>query len=124
MLRAQLIDARRSASTDLSGVAPTSRRSTGRPCELRDGSEVLRGSASFATGVATAVAGFGGRKLNLNGAVAFASVQVEGGLNMGKDALRGRRHPRRLPRCARRSPNDADAHAGEHGPIPATWAGS
>ena len=55
--------------------------------ELRDGSEVLHGSASFANGVATAVAGFGGRKLNLNGAVAFASVQVESGLNMGKTPM-------------------------------------
>src|SRR5262249_24062574 len=52
--------------------------------ELKDGSEVLRGNASFATGVATTVSGLGGRKLNLNGAVAFASVQAESGLNMGK----------------------------------------
>jgi len=52
--------------------------------ELLDGSEVFRGSASFANGIGTAVTGFGGRKLNLNGAVAFASVQVESGLNMGK----------------------------------------
>jgi len=52
--------------------------------ELRDGSEVFRGNASFATGIATAVAGFGGRKLNLNGAVALAgSVLAESGTNMG-----------------------------------------
>ena len=76
--------------------------------ELLDGSEVLRGSASFVAGVATAIAGFGGRKLNLNGAVAFATVQVESGLNMGKtpyavDDLHGvcavrRRSPRRCSR--------------------------
>jgi Peptidase family C25 len=83
MVRAQLIDAttvridRSIGGADLTEIH-------WHAVELLDGSEVLRGSASFATGVATDVAGFGGRKLNLNGAVAFASVQVESGLNMGK----------------------------------------
>jgi len=52
--------------------------------ELRDGSEVISGNASFAAGIDTAVAGLGGRKLNLNGAVALAgSVSAESGTNMG-----------------------------------------
>ncbi len=72
--------------------------------ELRDGSEVLRGNASFAAGVATATAGFGGRKLNLNGAVAFASVQVESGLNMGMTPMPRPTTSSASARCARRSP--------------------
>jgi Peptidase family C25 len=85
MLRAQLIDATTvRIDRSIGDVGADITEIHWQAVELRDGSEVLRGSASFANGVATAVAGFGGRKLNLNGAVAFASVQVESGLNMGK----------------------------------------
>jgi len=57
--------------------------------ELKDGSEVIRGTTSLATGVAQAVAGLGGRKVDLGGAVALATVQPEAGQSMGMSTYSG-----------------------------------
>ena len=57
--------------------------------ELKDGSEVLRGSASMATGVGQLAVGLGGRKVNLAGAVAFGSTQAAFGQAAGRTALTG-----------------------------------
>lgn len=56
--------------------------------DLRDGSEVIRGSASLATGVAQTAVGLG-RTVNVTRAVAFASVQPTTGQSMGRTALAG-----------------------------------
>ena len=88
---------------------------TGKPSSCRDNSEVLRGSAKLATGVATAVAGFGGRKLQ---------PERGGGLRVGaggerpqhgEDALRDRRHRRRLLGALDARSDDVDARPREHG---------
>src|SRR4030095_10036485 len=57
--------------------------------ELKDGSEVLRGNASFAVGGAQTVAPLGGRKVDLNGAVAFASTQPVSGQSLGMTSYTG-----------------------------------
>jgi len=57
--------------------------------ELRDGSEVLHGNASFATGAAQTLVGLGGTTVDPSGAVAFGSAQPVGGQNMGATAYAG-----------------------------------
>jgi hypothetical protein len=57
--------------------------------ELRDGSEVLRGSAALAAGVAQLPVGLFGRKINLAGAVAFASTQAAFGQGAGRSPASG-----------------------------------
>ena len=91
MLRAELIDAttiridRSIAGGNNDNIPRDPLASRGVP---RDGSAVIRGSASLATGVAQTVVGLG-RTVNLNQAVAFASVQPTTGQSMGRTALGG-----------------------------------
>jgi peptidase C25-like protein len=57
--------------------------------DLKDGSEVIRGNASFAAGAGQVLTGLGGRRLNLSGAVAFASVQPFNGQSIGRTPYSG-----------------------------------
>ena len=56
--------------------------------ELKDGSTVQRGSASFAAGVAQAVVSLGS-SVDTSRSLAFASAQPAGGQNMGRTTYTG-----------------------------------
>ncbi len=84
MLRARLIDATTiRIDRSIAGNNDDIEEIVWQAVELRDGSEVLRGNASFATGVSQTLVSLGGRTVDPSGAVAFASVQPVGGQNMG-----------------------------------------
>ena len=90
MLRAQLIDSTtiridRSIGGDNDDITEIHWQAV----ELKDGSAVIRGSASLAAGIAQPDVGLGGRTANLNGAVAFASVQPTSGQSMGRTDYAG-----------------------------------
>jgi hypothetical protein len=90
MLRAQLISPTtiridRAIAGDADDITEISWQAV----ELKDGSEVIRGSANLANGAPQVTAGLGGRTINLNGAVAFASSQPVNGQSIGRSPYAG-----------------------------------
>jgi hypothetical protein len=88
MLRARLMDSTTiRIDRGLAGNADDIPEIHWQAVELRDGSEVVRGSASLAAGVGQVEVGLGGRKVDLGGAVAFSATQAVGGQSTGITAF-------------------------------------
>ncbi len=87
---ARLLRAQLTSSTNIhidraiAGDADDITEITWQAVELKDGSEVISGSKTFPAGTSQVASAIGGRTINLNGAVAFASSQPFNGQSIGR----------------------------------------